>query len=309
LIYPKINLAIGYEVDPRWPQRPETLSWGHMPGVAVDREDNVWLFTRSPVPVQVYTPEGGFVRAWGKGASGRPHYCRIDKTGHVWLADDGRHVVRKYTPNGELLLTLGILDVPGCDQRHLNGPTDVAIAPSGDVFVSDGYGNNRVVHFDPQGRFVKAWGELGVEPGQFSLPHAIGVDSNGRIYVAGRNNVRIQVFDFEGRFLDQWRNLMVPWGLCVTQDDEIWAVGSSPMRWQPDEEQLGGPPKDQLFVKFSPDGRVRQLWTVPSGRDGREQPGECNMVHGVAVDSKGNLYVGDIKGARAQKFVRLEAEG
>jgi hypothetical protein len=215
-------------------------------------------------------------------------------------------VVRKYTPEGEPMMTLGTPDEPGCDETHLNGPTDVAITADGDVFVSDGYGNSRVVHFDARGRFIKAWGELGVEPGQFSLPHAIAVDSHRRVYVAGRNNVRIQVFTDDGAFVDQWRNLIVPWGLCATPADEIWAVGSSPMRWEEDKDQLGGPPKDQIFMKFSPGGRVLQLWTVPKGRDGQERTGECNWVHGVAVDSRGSLYVGDIAGRRAQKFVRQD---
>ncbi|UCD30254.1 MAG: hypothetical protein JSV03_07235, partial [Planctomycetota bacterium] len=207
-----------------------------------------------------------------------------------------------------LLMTLGCLDKPGCDETHLNGPTDIAFGPQHDIFVSDGYGNNRVVHFDSNGRFIKAWGELGVERGQFSLPHCIGVDSQGHVYVGGRNNVRVQVFDADGNFLDEWRNLIVPWGICVTPADEIWMVGSTPMRWEDDQDQLGGPPKDQIFMKFNPDGKVLQLWTVPKGVDGREKPGECNMAHGLAVDSKGNLYVGDINGKRAQKFIRLANE-
>ena len=306
MIYPKINLAIGYEVDPSWPRRPEGLAWGHMPGVGTDNRDRVYLFTRAEVPVQVYDADGTFIRAWGRGIAGRPHHLEVDHEGNVWLADDGRHVVRKYTPEGELLLTLGTLDEPGCDATHLNGPTDMAITAEGEVFVSDGYGNNRVVHFDGDGHFINSWGELGVEPGQFSLPHAIAVDSRSRIYVAGRNNVRIQVFDAQGRFLDEWRNLIVPWGLCVTRSDEIWVVGSSPMQWEADKEQLGGPPKDQIFTCFDPEGRVRQLWTVPKVEDGQEYSGACNMVHGIGVDSQGNLYVGDIAGQRVQKFVRKE---
>lgn len=306
-VYPKIDLAIGYEVDPRWPQRPDGLEWGHMPGVTVDRQDQVWLFTRSQVPVQAFAADGRFLCAWGEGLVKSSHHIKVDPEGNVWLADNLRHVVRKFTPWGELLLTIGTLDEPGCDDTHLNGPTDMAITPAGDVFVADGYGNSRVAHFDPQGRFVKAWGELGVEPGQFSLVHTIGVDSQGHLFVGGRNEVRIQVFDQQGQLLDVWRNLIVPWGLFVTPADDIWVVGSSPMRWQPGQDQLGGPPKDQVFMKFSPDGRVRQIWTVPLGADGHERPGECNMVHGVGVDSQGNLYVGDIKGRRVQKFVPLPA--
>jgi hypothetical protein len=256
--------------------------------------------------VQAYTPEGALLRAWGQGLSRSPHRIRIDTAGNVWLADNGLHVVRKFTPEGELLLTLGEPGVPGCDEKLLNGPTDMDFTASGDVFVSDGYGNARVVHFDKEGRFVKSWGRMGVEPGEFNLPHTLGVDSTGRIYVGCRNNVRIQVFDQEGRLLDEWRNLVTPWGMVITRDDEIWVVGSSPMRWEQGQEQLGGPPKDQVFMKFNTAGKLLQLWTVPKCSDDDPRPGACNMVHGVAVDSKGNLYVGDINGRRVQKFVRQE---
>jgi hypothetical protein len=183
----------------------------------------------------------------------------------------------------------------------------MAVTPAGDVFVSDGYGNARIVHFDKNGKYVKAWGSLGSKPGQFSIPHAIAVDSKGRLYVADRNNVRIQVFDQDGKLLDVWQNLIVPWGFCITAKDELWVCGSSPMQWRKEDGALGCPPKDQVFMKFNPDGKLLQLWTVPKGADGLEKPGELNWVHAIAVDSKGNLYAGDIKGKRAQKFVRVES--
>jgi DNA-binding beta-propeller fold protein YncE len=180
----------------------------------------------------------------------------------------------------------------------------MAMAPSGDVFVSDGYGNNRVVRFDAQGKFLKAWGRLGTEAGEFSLPHAIAIDSEQRLYVADRNNARVQVFDATGKFLAEWRNLIVPWGIWITPRDEIYVCGSSPTQWE-DREEFGVPPKDQLMLVFSPDGRVRALWVFPKGIDGHEKPGELNWVHGIAVDSAGNLYLGDIKGKRVQRFLRV----
>src|SRR5262249_37260005 len=134
----------------------------------------------------------------------------------------------KFTPEGKLLLTLGTPGTAGRDSTHLNRPTDMVVTPAGDVFVADGYGNARVVHFDKSGKFVKAWGELGHKPGQFSIPHAIALDSKGRLYVADRNNVRVQIFDQSGKLLDEWRDVVVPWGFCVTKDDEIWVCGSSP---------------------------------------------------------------------------------
>lgn len=302
--YPRVNLATSYEVDRHWPQKPERFVWGHVSGIAVDSRDQVWVFTRALPPVQVYSADGKFVRSWGDDVVKKAHHVRIDPQGSVWLADIGLHTVRQFTPEGKLLRTLGTSGVPGADSSHFNQPTDMAITPQGDVFVSDGYGNNRVVHFDRNGEFVKAWGELGTEPGQFSIPHAIVLDSKGRLYVADRNNARVQVFDQQGKFLDQWRNLVVPWGLWVTKDDEIWVCGSSPMVWRAGDTSLGVPPKDQVFMKLSPTGKVLQLWTVPKGEDGREQPGELNWVHALATDSHGNIYAGDINGKRAQKFVK-----
>jgi hypothetical protein len=301
--YPHVNLATWFEVDANWPKKPSGFQWGDMPGVAVDRKDRVWIFTRSSPPVQVYEAGGKFVKAWGAETVGKAHHIKIDREGHVWLADIGHHVIRKYDEDGKVLLTLGTPDEPGEDSTHLDKPTDMVISPAGDIFVSDGYGNNRVVHFDRDGKFVKAWGKMGTEPGEFSCPHAIAMDSAGRLYVADRNNVRVQVFEQSGKFVTEWRNVITPWGLWITDADEIWVCGSSPMSWD-NASMLGCPPKDQVFMKFDPTGRLLQLWTVPKGADNHEKPGECNWVHCIAVDSKGNLYAGDIKGKRAQKFTR-----
>jgi hypothetical protein len=302
--YPRTNLATWFQVDPSWPQRPEHVKWGHVPGIAIDGKDQVWVYTRAAPPVQVYEPSGRFVRSWGEDLVKTAHHIKFDHAGNVWLADIGHHVVMQFTPEGKLLKTLGTRGEAGADQDHLDQPTDMAITPSGDVFVSDGYGNNRIVHFDKHGRFVKAWGGLGTGPGEFSLPHAIAADSKGRLYVADRNNVRVQVFDQAGQLIAEWRDLIVPWGFWITKSDEIWVCGSSPQPWRESDEVLGCPPKDQVFMKFDADGKLLQLWTVPKGIDGHEQPGDCNWVHAVAFDSQGNLYAGDIIGKRAQKFVR-----
>jgi hypothetical protein len=302
--YPRVNLAFAYEVDPAWPRRPADLAWGDMPGVAVDAADNVYVFTRAKHPVQVYDAKGAFVRAWGEDI-GSAHHIKIDGDGNVWISDIKHHVVQKYTPKGKLLLTLGTKGEAGRDQTHLHMPTDMAFNSAGDVFVADGYGNARIVHFDKAGKFKNAWGGLGHGPGQFSIPHAIAW-IKGRIYIADRNNVRIQVFDEKGEFLEEWRDLIVPWGFCVTDKDELWVCGSSPMQWRDKDEALGCPPKDQIFMKFSKEGKVTRLFTLPKGMDGKERPGEVNWVHAIAVDSRGNVYLGDIKGKRAQKFVLRE---
>jgi DNA-binding beta-propeller fold protein YncE len=307
--YPKINLAVGYQHDPNWPQKPAEAVWAAMPGVAVDANGHIWTFNRGNIPIQVYTADGALVRMWGQGEFKNPHHIKIDREGNVWVSDTLLHTVRKCTPDGKVLLTLGTPGEAGTDEKHLNQPTDMAITPSGEVFVADGYGNNRVVHFDAQGRFVKAWGKLGIGPGEFSLPHAIVVDSRGRLYVADRNNARVQVFDQSGKFLAEWRNLITPWGIWITPKDEIYVCGSSPMLWSETRgSMLSIPPKDQVVMRFDPDGRVRQIWTFPKGEDGKEKPGDLNWVHAIAVDSGGHLYLGDINGKRAQRFIRIESQ-
>src|SRR5262249_15680746 len=146
-VYPKVNLAVSYVVDPTWPKRPANMKWGQMPGIAVDAHDQVYIFTRSPNPVQVYDASGKFIRSCGEGTLKTAHHINIDHEGNVWVADIGYHVVQKYTPKGKLLLTLGTKGKPGRDKNHLNMPTDMAITPKGDIFVADGYGNDRIVHF------------------------------------------------------------------------------------------------------------------------------------------------------------------
>jgi len=302
----KPGLAIWYQVDPTWPQRPDGIEWGAVPGIAVDSDDRVWVYTRAEPPIQVYNAEGKLVRAFGQGLIGTAHHIKIDVDNNVWVTDIGNHVVIQFSPQGQILRQLGVRGEAGNDQRHFNKPTDIAVTPEGDVFVSDGYGNNRVVHYDHNGKFVKSWGKLGSGPGEFHLPHAIAIDSTGRLYVADRSNARIQVFDQDGKFIQQWRNLVVPWGFAVTPNDEIWVCGSSPMPPPSAGKMLGIPPRDQLLMKLDRSGRVLQLWAVPKGEDQKEQPGQLNWVHGMAVDSHGNLYAGDITGKRAQKFIRHE---
>ncbi len=262
--------------------------------------------------MQVYKPSGEFVRSWGKGMFVQPHHLRIDHEGNVWVADFGQHIVQKFTPEGKLLMTLGVPNEKGEDDKHFNMPTDMVVTKSGDIFVTDGYGNRRIVHFTSDGNYVKTFGKAGPNPGEFVLPHAIVADSKGTLYVADRNSGRIQLFNQDGTFIEQWSNVMMPWGLTVTPDDEIWVCGSSPHWWY----RHGVYPeyKDQLFVRFNPKGQVSQLWTMPLGDIGTDKdhpdtsklkPGETVGAHCIARDSQGNIYVGDIYGERAQKFVPI----
>lgn len=306
--YPHINLATGYQVEPGWPHPPTNISWGDACGLAVDSRDFVYMFTRAKPPVQIYDPSGKFVRGWGDDVIQKAHGLRVDPKGNVWLTDVGNHTVREFTPEGKLLRTLGTPGESGEDATHFYMPTDLTFGANGDLFITDGYGNNRVVHLDANGKLIKTWGKLGSKPGEFSLPHAIVRDSKGRLYVADRNNARVQVFEESGTFVDQWRDLLVPWGLCLLANDEILACGSSPMQWIGNQRCLGCPPKDQVIMRLSPSGKVLAQWTFPLGVEGQEKPGELDWLHNAVVDSHGDLYVTDIKGKRLQKFVKQSAE-
>jgi peptidylamidoglycolate lyase len=257
--------------------------------------------------VQVFSQNGKLVKFWDQeGLFKNPHTIRFDRAGNLWIVDRDLHTVRHFTMDGKVLLTVGTAGVPGEDDTHMNQPNDVAIAANGDLYVSDGYGNNRVVVFDKNGKFVRAWGKLGTAAGEFSQPHSIVLDSKGRVYVADRNNVRIQVFDSKGKFLTEWKNIITPWAMEVTKDDEIWVCGSSPMLWSevnPRAAALATPPKDQVVMKLDTEGRLKQMWVVPKGENGKEKPGDLNWVHSMAVGPDGSLYFADVQGKRAQKFV------
>jgi streptogramin lyase len=310
--YPRIETNVGYKVDPNWPL--EKLPGGEwtaaMSSVAIAPDGNVWTFNRGRIPVQVYSPEGRLVKFWGEGMFKNPHTVRFDNAGNLWIVDTASQTVRKFSQDGKVLMTLGTLDQAGEDQTHMNQPNDAAFAANGDVYVSDGYGNDRVVVFDKNGKFVRAWGKLGTGPGEFSQPHSIALDSRGRVYVADRNNSRIQIFDSSGKFLAQWKNIITPWYIVITKDDEIFICGSSPMLWSEiltTQSTLATPPKDQLFMKLDTEGRLRGLWVVPKGENGKEKPGDLNWVHGMAVAADGSIYFADVQGHRAQKFVPVGA--
>ena len=304
--YPRDNVTSGYRVDAAWPKEKSADPWKAMPGIAVDEEGLIWTLNCGEMPVQVYTADGKLVKQWGKNYFASPHQIRIGPQGHVWITDSQAHAVYKFTRDGDKLLTIGTPGVPGDDNRRLKMPTDMVEAPSGEVFISDGYRNNRVVVCNAKGEFIRTWGELGTKPGQFSLPHSIARDSKGRIYVADRNNSRVQVFSDKGKFLAHWTNLCQPWTIRITAQDEVYVCGASPSQWRKEDVQLGIPPKDQIVMKFDTTGRVLAWWRFPQGPDEPNRgvkPGELSWVHGLAVDTKGNLYLGDIMGQRAQRFL------
>lgn len=235
---------------------------------------------------------GAIVEAWtqwdhlfqdGRG----PHQVIMspyDPERAVWVVDDMRHQVFKFSNDGKkLLLTLGESGIFGDndDPTHFRRPTDVAFFQDGSFVVSDGYGNTRVLKFDRNGTFVKMWGTGGTGPSQFDTPHAIATDRNGRIYVADRSNDRVQIFDSDGNFLDQWPNISNPYTLRVSEDGYLW-VSSGVLN---------------EFLKYDLNGRLLYHW----GTQGTA-PGEMWSVHQFSADPDGNLYVAEVFGGRAQKF-------
>ncbi|MGE3803953.1 MAG: peptidyl-alpha-hydroxyglycine alpha-amidating lyase family protein [Gemmataceae bacterium] len=275
---PRLN----YSPVKNWPKLPDNKKLGAVTAVALDGEDRVYLFHRASPPIMVFDREGRLLRGFGEGLIKTAHGLRLDPEGNVWTTDIGNHLVRKFDPQGKLLLTLGTKDEPGEDGKHFNRPADVAVSPQGDIFVADGYGNSRVAKFARDGKFLKAWGKKGKGEGEFNLPHAIVIDSKGRIHVGDRENNRVQIFDAEGKFLAQWRDSGAPYGLFL--DKERWLVADG---------------RAHLINFLDAEGkRVGQF-----GMKGA-MPAEFLMPHSLCVDSTGALYVAEVTGKRVQKLVR-----
>ncbi len=223
--------SYGYTAEASWPRSSTGLSWQEVAAVATDSHDRVWVFSRGEHRLTVFEPDGTFVSSWDHVRFVRPHGISIGPDDAIYLSDDEDHTVRKYTPDGKLLLTLGASGQPsdtgvkGMDYRTIQHvgppfhyPTNLALSPEGEMYVTDGYGNARVHKFTPEGRLMFSWGEPGSGPGQFNLPHGIAVDRRGTVYVADRENSRLQLFDATGRYLDQWTDVARPCQVCIAGD-------------------------------------------------------------------------------------------
>ena len=275
-----------------WGKLPPGWRYVEAAGVAVDSKDNVYVFNRGEHPVIVFDREGNFLRSWGEGLVGRAHGITIGPEDEVWLTDDGNHTIRKFTPEGKLLLTIGDPDKPATLQsgKPFNRPTHVALSPlTGDLFISDGYGNSRVHKYDPKGRHLFSWGEPGTDPGCFNLPHNIATDAEGLVYVADRENHRVQIFDGEGRYLAQLNNLHRPCGLLIDRREGgqvyVGELGSD-LAVNQNVPNLGGR-VSILSLKGDLLGRV-------GDRFRGEKPGQFVAPHGVVTDSRGDLYVAEV---------------
>jgi outer membrane protein assembly factor BamB len=269
-----------YRPVPGWPKLPDGVTLGPVSAVATDSSDRVYVFHRGKRPVLVFDRDGKFLRSWGDDHLKTPHGLRIDKDGNVWVTDIGTHQVLKFDADGKLLLALGKKGQPGAGPDQFDRPTDVAVAPTGEFYVSDGYGNSRVLKFSKDGKLVKQWGRKGKGEGEFDLPHAICLDARGRVYVGDRENDRVLVFDADGKFLAVWKESGAPYGLFLAGD--------------------------RLFVADGRAGWVKVLDGdgKPLGRFGEKGsgPGQFKMPHMLCVDSRGAVYVAEVDGKRVQKF-------
>ena len=274
-----------------WGQMPELWSLREATSLAVDADNNVVVFNRGEHPVIVFDSEGKFVRAWGEGLFRHPHAITIGPDGSYWLTDDLHHTVRKFSATGKLLLTLGEGDRPSPLQsgRPFSRPTHVALCPhTGEIYVSDGYGNSQVHKFDPAGRYLFSWGEPGTDPGCFNVPHNVVTDPNGTVYVADRENHRIQIFDAKGRYLDQWNNLHRPCGLFFDCRCGLLYVGEMGTEMALNKSVAG------LGNRVSVLGEHGALAGRFGDRFGGEGHGQFIAPHGVATDSRGDVYIAEV---------------
>jgi DNA-binding beta-propeller fold protein YncE len=280
-----------YRVIADWAKLPDGWSFRDVAAVAVDRKDQVYVFNRGEHPMMVFDRDGNFLRSWGEGRFPRAHGLHIGPDETLYCTDDGDHTMRRCTLDGKMLLELGI---PGRPAPYMSGTpfhrcTHTALSPKGEIYIADGYGNARVHKYTPDGRLLMSWGEPGTRPGQFNIVHNICCDGDGWVYVADRENHRVQIFDGNGRYETQWNNLHRPCGLCAQGDRRpIFYIGelgpSTPVN-------LPWPNIGPRLSIVTHDGKLlAELGNPHAG----EAPGQFIAPHGLAVDSHGDIYVGEV---------------
>lgn len=302
--------AFQYELVPNWEQLPAGWSHGDVVGVATDSNDRVYVFNRSDHPVIVYDRDGHFLGSWGEGVFAHPHGITI--TGDiVYAADDTDHTVRKFNLDGKLLMTLGTVNVPSDtgyrsdDPASLttiqrgagpfNRPTRLSVAPNGELYVSDGYGNARIHRFTADGKLIGSWGEPGTGPSQFNLPHSVWVHRDGRVFVCDRENDRIQIFNLDGGHLDTWTNVTRPGDLYIDADDNVY---TGEMAWTAGNVSMAGRTwPESRYSQMTVRDLNGQVLSRFGGENGDGSPclaGNFTSPHGIWVDSHGDVYVGEV---------------
>jgi DNA-binding beta-propeller fold protein YncE len=314
-----------YRTIENWGKLPEGRSWGSTSAVAIDPDGTtVWVAERcgesippsriNPAlpfacdgskldPILKFDPSGILLKSFGAGLLLFPHGMHLDRVGNVWVTDGlGRggkgHQVFKFSPDGKVLLTLGKANAPGSGPDEFNAPSAVVTAPNGDIFVADGHGretNARIVKFDKDGKFIKTWGKKGSGNGEFDTPHAIAMDSRGRLFVGDRQNNRIQIFDQEGNYLDQWHQFSRPSGVFIDKNDIIYVADSESESVAKNHDGW----KRGIRVGKVSDGAVTAF--IP---DPVEKTTGTSAAEGVAADAMGNIYGAEVGPRRMMKYVK-----
>ena len=286
-------MSVVTEFDIAWAQLPGGAQLGDVPGVEVDASDRVFVFTRGEAPVVVFDRSGGVLNRWDRGPFVDPHGIRVAPDGSLWLTDDGDHTIRRCSLDGDVLQTIGTPGEPApfMSGRPFNKPNNLAFGPGGDLFVVDGYGNAHVHRLTPDGELISTWGGSGSDPGEFYIPHDIRCDADGFVYVADRENHRIQVFDADGRVEAVWNGLHRPAGLALAGDGDarrVYVAELGPMfrNQVPFAPNLGA----RVSV-LDADGHALARHGTPDVGTGRDQ---FIAPHGIAVDSHGDVYVGEV---------------
>ena len=290
-----------YEMHTDWAKLP--AGWA-MPAAAVygDSQDRVYCFNRDPEhPIVIFDREGNYLNSWGAGMFSFPHAILIDPADNVWLVERNDGQIMKFTPDGQLLMTIGVKGYrsdTGVDNTVIssnawpevvrgaepfNLPAGIAVNAAGEIFIADGYANARVHHFTPEGRLIKSWGGPGSGPGQFNLPHGAWIDRKARLLIADRENDRIQVFDQEGGHITDFPTKLIGPAVMYVDDEDIVYVA----------EHNGG-----LVSILNLDGELLAQWGSMTHRS----------CHGIWVDSHKDLYVVEpyegSQGRTVVKFVR-----
>ncbi|HLP39352.1 peptidyl-alpha-hydroxyglycine alpha-amidating lyase family protein [Lacibacter sp.] len=300
---------INYALVEAWPQLPAGYSFGQPTGIGIDSKQHLFVFHRAgrkwtdPFPeefidkntiLELDAETGTIINEWGANLFIMPHGLTVDKQDNIWVTDVGLHQVLKFSHDGKLLMTLGVAKTPGNDSLHFNLPTDVAVADDGSFYVSDGYGNSRVVKFSASGNYLLEWGTKGSKEAEFNIPHGITIDKSEHVYVADRQNNRIQVFDKNGAFLRVLKNKdSVPQLPAVTIDSaqHLYAIDFD----YTITTDIGN--KGSKIFRYDSAGTI----VFQFGSTG-ENKRTVSWYHDIAVDQQGNIYVGDIHGTRLLKF-------
>jgi sugar lactone lactonase YvrE len=305
-----------YRTVENWVKLPDGRKWGQTISVDVDPDGrSIWVFERcggttcdgSDVPpILKIDAAGKVVKSFGAGMFIFPHGLFVDRDGNVWVTD-GRgkggkgHQVFKFSPDGKLLMTLGKAGVTGDGPDTFNSPSDVLVAPSGDIFVADGHGgdtNARVVKFSRDGTFIKAWGKKGSGPGEFNVPHSLAMDSSGRLFVGDRANSRVQIFDQDGKFLADWKQFGRPSGVFIDKNDIIYVADSESNNTQNPGFKRG------LRIGSAKDGKVTALIPDPAPVKEGSGPGTGSAAEGVAADADGNVYGAEVDARKLMRYVK-----